>query len=78
MKKSTLISRFLVNLKSGIAIEHAEHIVLMTFQKEHPNTNFYAWNIELDDDWCERVIASETNPSHVNVEKFILDLWGMR
>lgn len=78
MKKSTLIARFLVNLKSGIDIDYAERIVLMTFQKEHPTKNFQAWNTELNTDWCEKVIQSETSPSFVNVERFILDLWDKR
>jgi hypothetical protein len=77
MKKSTLIATFLVNLRSGFEMEHAERIVAATFDEHHPNKDFHLWNGELNDAWCENVIRSEPSPSYVKVDKFILDLWDM-
>jgi len=77
MKKSTLIATFLVNLRSGFTLEHAERIVAITFENEHPRLDFHAWNSELNDQWCANLIRSEPSPSHVNVERFILDLWDL-
>jgi hypothetical protein len=77
MKKSTLIARFLVNLRSGIDLEHAEHIVAVTFLEQHPKVNFHSWNIELNDRWCEDLVRANPSPSYVNVENFIKDLWDI-
>jgi len=75
MKKSTLIATFLVNLKSGITLEQAEHVVLETFVEKHPNKKFQEWNNELQDAWCENVIRSNPSPGRVDVGQFILSLW---
>lgn len=77
MRKSTLIAKFLVNLRNGFDALEAEHIVETTFFDKHPNVDFHTWNTELDDAWCENLIRANTSLSFVSVENFILQLWDI-
>lgn len=75
MQKSTIIATCLVNLRSGIKLDAAEHIVLRTFEDEYPKHKFDTWNTEIHDDVALRIIETVGNPSRINVKNFIRDLW---
>lgn len=75
MKKSTLIATLLVNMETGVELQHAERIVAATFADEHPGANFGDWDTELNDDWCKRFISAKGKLSSIRVGQAIDEFW---
>ncbi len=78
MKKSTIIARCLKNSNMVSRLDDAENRVLQVFIDEFPNENYSEWNIEVDDQYGERIISNVGRASRINVKMFIEDLWQER
>ncbi len=75
MLKSTVIAHCLVNLRSGIDLEHGERIVHQTFLDSYPEDDFWTWNMEVSNEFADHVIKTVGNPSWLRVDLMIRDLW---
>lgn len=75
MRKSTVISKCLVNSNMIGRLEDAEHSVQQVFFNEFPNSNFSEWNQDINDKTAEDIIRNVSRASRINVKKFIEDLW---
>jgi hypothetical protein len=75
VKKSRVIATCLVNSSMISRIEDAEHAVRQVFIDEFPTANFTVWDQDIDDRAAEHIIKTVGQASHINVKRFIEDLW---
>lgn len=74
MKRGTVIAKCLVNSGLFSRLEDAEYRVLGVFQNEFPQTDYRAWNEEINDEAASDIISNIGRASRINIRLFILDL----
>ena len=75
MQRSTIIAKCLLNSNMYTRLEDAESRVNEVFKKSFPGQDFFAWNLNVDDDAAENVIQTVGKAISISVDLLILDLW---
>ena len=75
MQRSTIIAKCLLNSNMYTRLEDAESRVNQVFEKSFPGQDFFAWNLNVDDDAAENVIQTVGKAISISVDLLILDLW---
>ncbi|MEY8213043.1 MAG: hypothetical protein RPR97_01030 [Colwellia sp.] len=75
MKKSKVIATCLINSGFISSIDEAEAAVYKIFKDSYSDHDFNSWNKFIDPDMGQNIIKTVGQASHINVERFIKDLW---
>ena len=75
MQRSTIIAKCLLNSNMCTRLEGAESRVNEVFEKSFPGQDFFAWNLNVDDEAAANVIQTVGKAISISVDLLILDLW---
>jgi hypothetical protein len=75
MKKSDLVAQQLVSSKTILRSDDAAARVRRVFLEEFPNSDFGAWNSEIDELRAKQLAGSIGKASMVSVKRMIELLW---
>lgn len=78
MRRSMIIASCLVHSEMLRSIEEAEQSVRFVFEREFPNEDFRAWDVDVGEKTAEHIIRTVGRASRIDAAAFINDLRTVR